>query len=238
MIPKKLHYCWFGGNPKPPIIQKCMKSWRKFLPDYEFCEWNESNFDIHICAYVEQAYAAKKWAYVSDYCRFYVLNKYGGVYVDTDVEFVKNIDELLNTKFMGFAHDDIVASGLIMATTSDDWYCQELLKTYEGENFVFDDPSKILAIGRRGTEIFVNHGLRLDGSKQIVNDYTIYPEYMFNPTRGDRHYKLDPRAYSIHHYAATWFPKGAKFRMRIRQFIGSRNMELYYKIKKFFKRPK
>lgn len=234
MIPKILHYCWFGRNPKPKIVCKCMESWKKYLPDYEIREWNEDNFDIHICPYVEQAYAAKKWAYVSDYCRFYVLNKYGGVYVDTDVEFVKNIDNLLFSKFMGFAQNDIINSGLIMATTANDWFCQELLNSYVGNNFVFDNPNKVLAIGKRGTSIFVKHGLQLNGLEQKVEDYIIYPSYMFNPTQGDAHYKLDGRAYSIHHYAATWFPKGARMRNRIRQLIGSKNLRLYNKIKKFF----
>lgn len=233
MVPKILHYCWFGRNKKPDIILRCMESWKKYLPDYEIREWNEDNFDIHICPYVEQAYTAKKWAYVSDYCRFYVLNKFGGVYVDTDVEFVKNIDNLLTSKFMGFAHDNIVASGLIMATTANDWFCQALLNSYVGDNFVFDNPNKILAIGRRGTSILVEHGLQLTGQKQVVEDYIIYPSYMFNPTKGNVYYNLDSRAYTIHHYAATWFPKGARIRMRIRQYIGSDKMKVYYKIKKF-----
>lgn len=232
MIPKILHYCWFGKNPKPAIIRQCMESWEQVLPEFKIIEWNETNFDIHICPYVEQAYKAKKWAYVSDYCRFYVLNKYGGVYVDTDVEFIKNINPLLNTKFMGFAHDDIVASGLIMATEKEDWFCEEILKTYVGENFVFDDPNKILAIGRRGTAILVDNGLILNGQQQKIKDYIIYPAYMFNPTSGDVHYSLDKRAYSIHHYAATWFPKRARIRLRIRQFIGHKNLNWYYKLKK------
>ena len=228
IIPKVIHYCWFGRNPKSSLIKKCIKSWKEKCLDYEIVEWNETNFDINCCEYVKQAYEQKKWAYVSDYARFYILNKYGGIYVDTDVQFLKPLDELLTTKFAGFAHDDIVNTGLIMATTPNDWLCDAVLKSYEGEQFVWDDPTKILAIGRRVTKILADNGLQLTGEKQEVNDYIIYPEYYFNPTRGDMHVKVDKRAYSVHHYAATWFPKKARIRNTIRRFLGHRIMDKYY----------
>ena len=106
IIPKVIHYCWFGRNPKSSLIKKCIKSWKEKCPDYEIVEWNETNFDINCCEYVKQAYEQKKWAYVSDYARFYILNKYGGIYVDTDVQFLKPLDDLLSTKFLGFARKD------------------------------------------------------------------------------------------------------------------------------------
>lgn len=236
MIPRKIHYCWFGYNKKSSLIKKCIKSWHAICADYEIIEWNESNFDINCCDYVKQAYEQKKWAYVSDYARFKVLNEQGGIYVDTDVQLIKSVDDLLYTKFVGFAHDDIVNTGLIMATTMDDWLCKEVLKSYEGEDFQWEDPSKILAIGRRVTRILVNNGLILDGKKQIVKDYTIYPEYYFNPTGGDMRGKVDDRAYSIHHYAATWFPPRARVRNTIRRFLGHRIVDKYYILKKSIKR--
>ena len=95
-IPKIIHYCWFGGNPLPDIVQKCIESWKKYCPDYEIIKWDESNFDVNCCDYAKEAYEAKKWAFVSDYCRFYVLNKQGGIYLDTDVELIKPIDNLLD----------------------------------------------------------------------------------------------------------------------------------------------
>ena len=102
MIPKIIHYCWFGGNPLPELAIKCIESWKKYLPDYEIKEWNESNFDINCCAYVREAYEAKKWAFVSDYARFWILYQHGGLYFDTDVELIKSIDDLIvKGAFMG-----------------------------------------------------------------------------------------------------------------------------------------
>ena len=110
MIPKIIHYCWFGGNKKPKLIKKCIRSWKRLCPDYDIIEWNECNFDVNMCTYTKEAYESKKWAFVSDYCRFYVLNKMGGIYVDTDVELLKNIDELLSENFMGFENKNSVVS--------------------------------------------------------------------------------------------------------------------------------
>lgn len=236
MIPKKIHYCWFGNNKKSKLIIKCIESWKKYCPDYEIIEWNENNFNINCCEYVKDAYNQKKWAYVSDYARFYVLNKYGGVYLDTDVQLLKPIDKLLlNGKFAGFAKEDIVATGLIMATEKGDWLCNEVLDSYINERFIWEDPSKILAIGRRVTSILKKNGLICNGELQKVKDYTIYPSYYFNPTNGDMNVKIDERAYSVHHYAATWFPRGLRIRNTIRRFIGQDNLKLYYKIKELIR---
>lgn len=95
MIPKVIHYCWFGGNPLPNIAVKCINSWKKYFPDYEIIEWNESNFDLFSCDYCREAYDAKKWAFVSDYARFKILYEHGGVYFDTDVEVIKSMDDIL-----------------------------------------------------------------------------------------------------------------------------------------------
>ncbi len=236
MIPKVIHYCWFGGNKKSSLIKKCIKSWHCVCPDYEIKEWNESNFDIDICPYVREAYENKKWAYVSDYARFYILNKYGGIYLDTDVELLKPLDHLISKgAFAGFSSDTIVATGLILACEKDNWLCNEVLATYINQHFVNDDPSKILAIGRRVTSLLVKNGMKTDGTLQNINGITIYPKYYFNPTDGDIRVKPDERAYSIHHYAATWFPKGKRITNTARRFIGTKNMEKYYKIKSMFK---
>lgn len=233
MIPKVIHYCWFGNGKKSALIKRCIKSWHKICPDYEIREWNESNFDINICPYVKQAYEQKKWAFVSDYARFYILKKYGGIYLDVDVELMKPLDPLLkNNAFAGFASDSIVATGLVFACEKDNQFAAEILKSYEGQNFINDDPSKILAIGRRVTQILNEHGLELNGKQQTIFGVTVYPVYYFNPTNGDIHAKVDPRAYSVHHYAATWFPKNKRILNTLRRFIGSANMERYYKIKR------
>ncbi len=232
MIPRKIHYCWFGKNPKSRLIEKCIKSWKEQCPDYEIIEWNEESFDINICPYVKEAYGQGKWAYVSDYARFHILNEHGGIYLDTDVELLKPLDPLLgNDSFAGFASDDIVATGLIFACDRENWLCKEVLASYEGESFEWDNPDKILAIGRRVTRILVAHGLKTDGTMQSVNGTVIYPKEYFNPTDGDMRAKVSDKAYSIHHYAATWFPKKKRILNTLRRFIGTKNMEKYYSLK-------
>ena len=97
-IPKVIHYCWFGGHEKPKLINKCLETWKRYLKDYEIMEWNEENFNIDICSFTKEAYEDKKWAFVSDYCRLWVLYNYGGIYLDTDIEILKPLDDLLDNK--------------------------------------------------------------------------------------------------------------------------------------------
>lgn len=99
MIPKKIHYCWFGGAEKPTLIRHCIKSWKKRLPDYEIKEWNESNFDVNMAPFCQEAYSARKYAFVADYCRIYVLATEGGIYMDTDIIILKGFDEFLSYSF-------------------------------------------------------------------------------------------------------------------------------------------
>lgn len=106
MIPKIIHYCWFGRGPLPELAQKCIASWKKYLPDYEIKEWNEDNFDVNIIPYTAEAYKAKKYAFVSDYARFWILYQYGGIYFDTDVEVIRPMDDIIERgNFMGFETD-------------------------------------------------------------------------------------------------------------------------------------
>ena len=103
MIPKVIHYCWFGHHPLSPLAKKCMKSWKRYFPDYEIKEWNEGNFDLSYCDYVREAYEAKKWAFVSDYARLKIVYEQGGIYMDVDVELIKPLDELTERDgYMGF----------------------------------------------------------------------------------------------------------------------------------------
>lgn len=113
MIPKKIHYCWFGRNPLPELAVRCIESWKKYCPDYEIIEWNEDNYDINKISYVKEAYQARKWAFVTDYVRLDVVNQYGGIYLDTDVELLKSLDPLLKYKsFFGMEEGKFIATGL------------------------------------------------------------------------------------------------------------------------------
>ena len=110
-----IHYCWFGGERKSRLIEKCIASWKKFFPDWEIREWNENNFDTNCNVYVQQAYMSKKWAFVADYCRFWALEQFGGLYFDTDVEVIRSFESLLdNDAFAGFETERYVAPGLVL----------------------------------------------------------------------------------------------------------------------------
>ena len=135
MIPKIIHYCWFGRNPLPKDAQRCIASWKKFFPDYEIKEWSEDNFDVNMIPYIKEAYGLKKYAYVSDYARLWILNKCGGLYFDTDVEIIRPIDDILGKGgFMGFEkHEknpdmaDMVNLGLGFASMPNNKILQDVM---------------------------------------------------------------------------------------------------------------
>ena len=136
MIPKVIHYCWFGGKPLPKLAQKCIASWKKFCPDYEIIRWDEANFDVNGCDYSREAYEAKNWAFVSDYARLKILVDNGGIYMDTDVEVVKPLDEFLsNEAFSGFESPAVIPTG-IMACEKGFAPFAEMLKEYDTQHFL------------------------------------------------------------------------------------------------------
>ena len=139
MIPKKIHYCWFGGKELPELAKKCIASWEKFCPDYEIIRWDESNFNINICKYVTEAYQNKKFAFVTDYVRLYAMHTQGGIYMDTDVELTKNLDIFLdNQGFSGFESEEHIPTG-IMASEKGFSLFEELLSYYTDRSFVKED---------------------------------------------------------------------------------------------------
>lgn len=145
MIPKVIHYCWFGRNSLPPLAVKCLESWKRFFPDYEIKEWNEDNFDVNIISYTAEAYRVKKYAFVSDYARFWILYHYGGLYFDTDVEVIKSMDDIIaKGSFMGCEKDAdkegatalAVAPGLGLGVNPGLGLYGELLQLYAGLHFI------------------------------------------------------------------------------------------------------
>lgn len=237
---KTIHYCWFGKNPKSALILKCMESWKKFCPDYEIIEWNENNFDINCCDYVREAYEAKKWAFVSDYCRFFVLFQYGGIYLDTDVELLKSIDQL-NENFVGFESPNRVNSGLIRGAMSGDLICKQMLESYSKSHFLRKDGTlDLLTVCDRETEILCSLGLKRDNSLQDISGTTVYPSEFFNPIdmeTGTLH--ITKNTVSIHHFAASWLNKKDRFRGRIAKwFYKTFGTEKADKIRKVFGRKK
>ena len=204
-IPKVIHYCWFGNSEKPELVLKCIDSWRKYMPDYEIKEWNETNFDINSCDYVIEAYKSKKWAFVSDYCRVWVLYHFGGVYFDTDVEIIKDPGDILEAPTIGFENKSCINPGLVFSAEKDDWFCKEMMDSYEQDHFYVDNKINLITICDRATKIFVFYGLKLNNKMQQVKGYNIYPSDYFNPLGSNGGYlKITSNTVSIHNFAGTW----------------------------------
>lgn len=227
MIPKIIHYCWFGRNPLPESAKKCIDSWRKFLPDYEIKEWNEDNFDVNIIPYTQQAYEAKKYAFVSDYARFWILYHHGGVYFDTDVEVIRPMDDIIERgPFMGrekgafikdicdnhiVAKGDAglgIAPGLGLGVNPGLGLYKEFLDLYDTLKFKKDDGSlNTKTIVSYTTEILLNHGLNENNEEpQEVAGVWVYPPDVFCPmdhTQANK-IKITERTVSIHLYDCSW----------------------------------
>ena len=210
MIPKIIHYCWFGGNEKPKLFKKCYKSWKKYCPDYEIIEWNESNFDLSVCPlYVRQAYEAKKWAFVTDYVRLKVVFENGGIYLDTDVELKKSFDELLNyDAFFGFENKEYIATGLGFGAKKKVSILGELMKKYDNVTFVKEDGTyDLTTCPIRDTRVFVRRGLILDGTKQVIdNGVLVLPsEYLCPLDYNTGKKNVTTKTIAIHWFNASWF---------------------------------
>ena len=209
-IPKIIHYCWFGGSPLPPLAQRCIASWKKYLPEYEIREWNESNFDVHCCRYAEEAYNAKKWAFVSDYARFKILYDHGGLYFDTDVEVIKPLDGILaRGGFMGvesYSDDPNVNPGLGLAVAPGLGLYNELYTAYHSRKFINDDGSmNQKTVVQYTTECLASHGLTNTREIQFVAGIYIYPKEYFCPMDYQTgKVTITNNTYSIHHFAASW----------------------------------
>lgn len=207
MISKKIHYCWFGKGDMPLLAKKCIDSWKKYLPDYEIILWNEDNFDVNINNYVKQAYDAKKYAFVSDFARFYVLYNEGGVYMDVDVEVLRPIDIFLNHEaFMGFESESGVNPGLIMGCKKGNNILKEIMDGYLRNQFILPNGSyNYTTIVKYTTDVLLKYGLTIDDSLQNVKGVTIYPKTYFCPlTYGSNKTDFTENTYTIHHFAASW----------------------------------
>lgn len=206
MIPKVIHYCWFGGNPLPELAQLCFASWEKYCPDYKIVRWDETSFDIDCCPYVREAYEAKKWAFITDYVRLYAIVQYGGIYMDTDVEVCKPLDEFLKDEaFSGFETKDNVPTG-IMAGEKGHRVFKILLDDYKDRHFklsdgTFDMTTNTVII----TRLFLQNGLVLDNKKQTIMGMTLYPNDFFCPKEyGTGIIKATNNTACIHHFNQSW----------------------------------
>lgn len=215
MIPKIIHYCWFGGNPLPELAQKCIESWKVYLPDYKIKEWNESNFDLNCCTYVKEAYEAKKWAFVSDYARFWILYTYGGLYFDTDVEVIKDMSDIIkNGAFMGCERSDKCNSGLGLGAEPGLGLYKEILENYHRSHFLNNDGSNNYeTVVDRITNILKEHGFEDCNTIQKIADIMIYPSEYFCPMEYETgKLNVTENSYTIHWYDASWLDERMKRR--------------------------
>lgn len=221
---KYIHYCWFGGKPLPKLAKKCIKSWKKFLPDYEIIEWNESNFDVNMTKFSKQAYDAKKWAFVSDVARIYALKKMGGIYFDTDMIVTKNIDELLESEvFAGWESEYNVAVGVLGVKKPNnklinqlwDFYCEN---EFSEENvYSLSIPTILSNILKR------DYGLKFDhmNNQELKDGIIIYARDYFYPISSDRSPNMfTDRTCMIHYYVGSWIPQGEQKRIKFQMIFG------------------
>lgn len=214
MIPKVIHYCWFGEGKKNKLVKKCINSWKKYCPDYKIIEWNEKNYDLSFAPlFVRQALEAKQWAFATDYIRLQIVYEHGGIYLDTDVELVKSLDSLLYNKlYFGIQSDFHPATGLGFGAEKGVPFLKELMSTYENCSFIAQDGYDLTPCTERDIHVFLAHGLIMDGTDQMLDGYIhIYPKNTFNPLINGSYLKhLTEDTISIHWYASLWFTKKQK----------------------------
>ena len=240
MIPKTIHYCWFGGKPLPSIAKKCIKSWRKYMPDFEIKEWNESNYDVRKVSYMQEAYECKKFAFVSDYARFDIINEYGGIYLDIDVEIIKPLDELLegNESFSGFENEKgQVNAGLILASQANNLILRETLEMYDQATFLdAERRADLTTVVVRFTNILERHGLLPQNEIQRLDHMTIYPVEYFNPMETDNfQVRITENTYTIHHFNASWTTPSNRFRIKVKKLLGPNVSNFISAMKRKFK---
>ena len=229
-IPKVIHYCWFGKGKLPPLAEKCIASWKKYCPDYQIVCHNEDNFDLSENRYAKEAYAAGKWAFVSDYVRLKVLYENGGIYLDTDVELLKPIDDLIEERgYMGFDDNGVVSTGLGFACEKGNELIKILLADYDDISFIRPDGSfDITPCPDRNTETMVRLGLDLEKQDQIFMGIRMLPEDHLCPMKyytGKK--RITPNTYSIHHFCASWTSPAAKRTLFVKRIVG---VKLYDKL--------
>jgi hypothetical protein len=220
MIPKVIHYCWFGRGQMPALAIKCIASWKKYLPDYELRLWNEDNFDIHRVPYVKEAYEARKYAFVTDYVRLYVLYHFGGIYLDTDVEMLKSLDDLLQLPgFSGFESASEVPTGIMGCEKHNEW-AKEQLDYYKMKHFLKADGTPDLTTNVQVISgIMEANGFNLHNSYQVYkNCMHIFPKDFFCPKSRTGILTITLNTYCIHHFSASWDTRY----MKIKRFIFQR----------------
>lgn len=211
---KKIHYCWFGGKKLPQSVKKCIKTWKKILPDYEIIEWNEKNFDVNTCQFVKEAYENKKWAFVSDYARIYALYNEGGIYLDTDVKILKNIEDITESDmFMGYEDSGYIGTAVIGVKEKKNKYIKEILDYYNKLEHFY-----VQSINNYTNPIIITNILKKykcktqkNGIRTFDENVSVYPRDYFYPISYDYSEKIYTKnTRMVHLFKGTWTSKGEK----------------------------
>ncbi len=222
---KYIHYCWFGNGKLPKLAKRCIKSWKKYLPDYKIIEWNESNFDVNITKFSKKAYEEKNWAFVSDVARTYALKEMGGIYFDTDMLITRKIDrEILDSNFfVGWESDINIAVGVLGATKGNE-IIERLYKIYEETEF---DSSNLfrIAIPRLLTDLLKSEYKMKDiysENQKLENGINIFARDYFYPISSDTTLPdmFTKNTCMIHYYNGCWLPREQRLQMKFRQMFG------------------
>lgn len=234
MIPKIVHYVWFGNAPYPPKVLHCMESWKRVLPDYEFMLWNEKTFDVRSSKFTMQAYENKKWAFISDYVRNYALSKYGGWYLDTDVEVVKSFNDLLNHRCILSTDESGFIESAVMASEKGHKFFTEMLQLYNSMTFVREDGSLNTEVANTYLQnLLTNYGYTYENKyKSLDKGIIIFPDdyfHAFSLASGEIH--KTENTYSIHWHTLLWVSK----KTRLIKFIRMRLLIPIIGTKKYIK---
>ena len=225
LIPKVIHYAWFGRGEKSNLAKKCIESWKIYLPDYTFKEWNEDNFDLDMYPFARHAYDNRKFAYVSDVVRLHALFYEGGIYMDTDVEVIKNMDDLLCLHgFSGFQSPTEIPTGTMAAEPNNHWV-KDQLDYYNFNDFVLNDVNEKLITN---VELITGmslekHGLIPNNQKQeLLYGMVMFPlDYFCAKSVSTGKLMITENTYTIHHFAGSWVPASAKRNKKIMRILNS-----------------
>lgn len=237
MIPRKIHYCWFGKRPLGKRELKCIKSWSSMCPNYEIILCDETNAPIRENNYVQEAFYMRKWAFVSDYVRLKVLSEYGGIYLDTDVELLKSLDDFrMQPGFLGFESRENIATCVIGCVKGHP-FLGSIAKQYDSRFFCTSDGSCDETTNTIWlTKILVSQGLKQNGLLQNISNITIYPPDVFCPLDLQTgRLCLTERSSAIHYFAGSWMTTRQKIHTKIAQFLGVDNTQ---KMKRLLRRNK
>lgn len=239
MIPKVIHYCWFGRGKMPKLALMCIESWKKYLPEYEIKEWNEDNFNIDLYPYAREAYDNRKFAFVADVVRLYALYHEGGIYMDTDVEVLKSLNPFLSHHaFSGFETERSISTGLLASEKGGKWV-KDNLDNYSNRHFLREDGSMDMTTNVTTiTNYMLSKGFHPNNTYQdFPGLITIYPNDYFCP----KDYRTEKICITdntvvIHHYDASWVKKSLKFQRKfkriVKSIIGNRLSEFIVKLKR------